>query len=179
VTSPREIEATPDEASALFQDHLLEARRAILRGDLDLGLDRYVTALGLALQLGPAASRSVLLEAMDTARKMAREKDAQALAALGPALVGAVDQVHEADALPKTAVMRAWAEVGSALGVLIGQLGLALTLPAEHRAGMMQNARARAALLDDSTGGLFALTEWIDEVASRIPRDEAGRSSVL
>lgn len=179
MTQPREIHATPAEASALLQAHLLEARRAIQRGELGLGLDRFVTALGLALQLGPAASQSALVEVMDAAREMARDKDAEALSALGPALVGSVDQVHEADALPPTAVMRAWAEVVSALGVLIGQLGLALTLRADHRAGMVKNARTRATLLDDSTSGLFALTEWIDGFAAGMPRDEADRSPGL
>jgi hypothetical protein len=179
VTSPREIEATPAEASALLRDYLLEARRAISRGELDPALGRFVTALGLALQLGPAAIQHVLVEVMGAAREMARDQDAEALSALGPALVGSVVQVHEADALPPTAVMRAWAELASALGVLIGQLGLALTLPAEHRAGMVKNARTRAAVLDDSTDSLFALAEWVEEAATDGPREEDDRGPGL
>jgi hypothetical protein len=165
VTAPREIDATPAEASALIRGQLLEARRAFQHDDLDLALDRFVTALGLAFQLGPAASHTVLVEVMAAAREMACRGDAEALSALGPALVGLVDQVHEADAL-LTAVMEAWAQLALALGALIGQLGLSLTLPADHRAGMMAHTRARAVFLDESTGNLFALTDWIDQVAA-------------
>lgn len=175
MTAPREIDATPAEASVLIKDQLLEARRAFHHCDLAVALDKFVNALGLALQLGSAASQSVLVVVMDVAREMACRGDAEALSALGPALVGLADQVHEADALP-TVVMEAWAQLASALGALIGQLGLSLTLPADHRAGMMAHTRARATLLDDSTGNLFALTDWIDQVAAGIENNEADRS---
>jgi hypothetical protein len=175
VTTPRKIDATPAEALALIKDQVLEARRAFQHCDLALALDRFVNALGLALQLGPAASQSVLVEIMDAAREMARQSDAGALSTLGPALVGLAEQVHEADALP-TVIMEAWAQLASALGALIGQLGLSLTLPAEHRAGMMAQTRARAKLLDDSTGNLFALADWIDQVAAGTENNEADQS---
>lgn len=175
MTTPREIDATPAEASALIEDQLIQAQRAYHHCDLTLALDKFVNALGLALQLGPAASQSVLVEVMDVAREMACRGDAEALSALGPALVGLADQVHEADALP-TVVMEAWAQLASALGALIGQLGLSLTLTADHRAGMLTHTRARATLLDDSTGNLFALADWIHQVAAGIENNEADRS---
>jgi hypothetical protein len=178
VTAPREIDATPAEASALIRDQLLKARHALHHNNLDLALDRFVTALGLAFQLGPAASQSVLSEVMDAAREMACQIDAEALSALGPAIVGLVDQMQKADALP-TAVMEAWAQLAAALGALIGQLGLALTLPADHRTGMMAHTRARAAFLDESTGNLFALTAWIDQITAGIENNAADQSSQL
>jgi hypothetical protein len=61
--------------------------------------------------------------------------------------------------------MEAWAALVSELGILIGQLGLALSLPAQKRAGMVDSARRRAALLDDATAGRFALVAWLDAVS--------------
>ena len=60
--------------------------------------------------------------------------------------------------------MEAWATVAADLGTLIGQVGLALALPAERRTGMLDNARTRASLLDDATQSLFALTAWLDRL---------------
>jgi hypothetical protein len=60
--------------------------------------------------------------------------------------------------------MEAWAMVAADVGALIGQVGLALMIAPDHRAEMMQNARTRAALLDEATGNLFALASWLDQV---------------
>ena len=60
--------------------------------------------------------------------------------------------------------MEAWAQFVEGLGALIGQLGLALAIPGDYRTGMMANAQARAALLDDATAGRFALAAWLDGV---------------
>jgi hypothetical protein len=60
--------------------------------------------------------------------------------------------------------MAAWATVTTELGTLIGQVGLALAIPPEHRKGMMELAQTRAALLDEATGSQFALAAWLDEI---------------
>jgi hypothetical protein len=166
VTSPQTIDLSPTEASALIEHELQESRRALHSNDLESALNRFVRALGLALQLGPAATERVLAAVMVSAREMAGQHDTNALSALGPALVGLTSQVREAAVLPPTAVMEAWAAVASGLGTLIGQLGLALTIASEHRTGMMANARTQASILDDATRNLFALVDWIDQVAA-------------
>jgi len=164
MTSPQSLNLTPADATVLIQNQILEAQSALDRSDLESALDSLIAALGLALQLGPAASERVLSEVVAVAQELARRDDARALAALGPALVGLTQQVREAGALPPTSVMHAWAELASDLGALIGQVGLALTLGSSHRAGMMGKARMRAALLDDVTGDLFALGSWLDRL---------------
>ncbi|MGD8903406.1 MAG: hypothetical protein PVI67_07565 [Anaerolineae bacterium] len=164
MTSPQSLHLTPADAAALIQNQILEAQSALDGSDLESALDSVISALGLALQLGPAASERVLSEVVAVARELARRDDAGALAALGPALVGLTQQVKEAGALPPTSVMHAWAELASDLGALIGQVGLALTLNSSHRAGMMGKARMRAALLDDATSDLFALGSWLDQI---------------
>ena len=127
-------------------------------------MDCLISALGIALQLGPAATEKALAEVVASARELGQRGDAAALCAIGPALVGLIQQMEVADALPPTRAMHAWADVVSDLGALIGQLGLTLTLHREHRAGMMGNAHARAVLLDDATGHIFALTHWIEQL---------------
>ena len=164
MTSPQSLHLTPADATALVQNQILEAHNAVERSDLESALDSLISALGLALQLGPAASERVLSEVVSVAQELARRDDAGALAALGPALVGLTRQVREAGALSPTSVMHAWAELTSDLGALIGQVGLALTLASSHQAGMMAKARMRAALLDDATGDLFALGTWLDRL---------------
>jgi hypothetical protein len=159
---PQSVNLTPADATALVQKQILEAQSALESSDLESALDSLVSALGLALQLGPAASELVLSEVVAIARRLARQGDADALSALGPALVGLIQQVRVAGALPPTSVMHAWAELASDLGALIGQVGLALTVDRSHRATMMSNARMSAALLDDATGDLFALAAWLD-----------------
>jgi hypothetical protein len=62
--------------------------------------------------------------------------------------------------------MEAWAIVASDVGTILGQVGLALSIEAGHRLGMMTNARLRAAALDEATGARFALTDWIDYVST-------------
>lgn len=164
MTSPQSVNLTPADATALIQDQILEAQSALERSDLESALDSLISALGLALQLGPAASELVLSEIVAVAQELGRRDDAGALAALGPAMVSLTQQVREAGALPPTSVMHAWAELASDLGAFIGQVGLALTLGSSHGAGMMGKARMRAALLDDVTGGLFVLTGWLDRL---------------
>ena len=164
MTSPQSVNLTPADATALIQNQILEAQSALERSDLESALDSLISALGLALQLGPAASELVLSEIVAAAQELGRKDDAGALAALGPAMVSLTQQVREAGALPPTSVMHAWAELASDLGALIGQVGLALTLGSSHRAGMMGKARMRAALLDDVTGGLFVLVGWLDRL---------------
>jgi hypothetical protein len=164
MTSPQSLDLTPADAAALIQNQILEAQSALERSDLESVLDSLISALGLALQLGPAASELVLSKIVAVARELARRDDAGALAALGPALVGLLQEVREAGALPPTSVMHAWAELASELGALIGQVGLALTLGSSRQAGMMAKARMRAALLDDATGDLFALGSWLDRL---------------
>jgi hypothetical protein len=145
MSDPQPIDLTPAGAAVRIRAELALAQGALeAPRDLDTALDAYVRALGLALQLGPAPS-----------------EDAAALSALGPAVVDLVGQVRGASALPPTPVMAAWAELAVEVGALIGQLGLALALPADRRAGMMNQARERAALLDDTTGGFFSLGVWL------------------
>ena len=164
MTSPRVIALAPTEASGRIQKELETAQDAIRIGDLDSALDRYIRALGLALQLGPVSTEKVLGAILGTAQKLTDQAHADGLAALGPALVDLVTQVRGAGVLPPTSVMDAWATVTSDLGALVGQVGLALMIAPARRVGMMQNARTRAALLDDATGNLFALALWLDRV---------------
>jgi hypothetical protein len=164
MTPPQSVNLTPAGATALVQKQLLEAQSALGKSDLESALDSLISALGIALQLGPAASELVLSEVVTAARELAGKDDAVALSTLGPALVGLVQQISKAGALPPTAVMHAWAEVASDLGALIGQVGLTLTVGGSHRAGMIGNARTRAALLDDATDDLFALSGWLDQL---------------
>lgn len=164
MTTPQEIDLAPTEAARRIQSELEQASDALHVDDLGTALDGYVRALGLALQLGPALIERVLVAVLDAAQELAGWKHAEGLSALGPALVDLVAQVRRAGALPPTSVMDAWATVASDLGALIGQVGLALAITPDHREEMMENARARAALLDDATGKLFALTRWLDQV---------------
>lgn len=170
MTSPHTIELSPTEASELIQHELLKADHAFNAADLESALDRFVSALGLALQLGPAATERVLVEMIVVAHEMARKQNASALSALGPALVGLTNQVRAAAVLPQTAVMEAWVAVASGLGTLIGQLGLALTISPDHRSGMMTNTHTRAILLDNATGSLFGLADWINQVAADLQK---------
>lgn len=164
MTSPQAIELTPAEAAGRIQQELEQASSALSLDDVGTALDGYVRALGLALQLGPALTERVLASVLDAAQELAVRQDTAGLAALGPALVDLVAQVRRAGALPPTSIMEAWASVASDLGALIGQVGLALAIAPDHREGMIKNARTRAALLDDATGKLFALTPWLDQL---------------
>ncbi len=164
MTTPQTRDLAPADAAELIHRALEQASEVLQSGDLNAALDAYVPALGLALQLGPAPSEKVLLAVMDGARKLAHRQDADGLSALGPTLVDLVTQVREAGALPATRVMEAWATVASEMGALIGQVGLALAVAPDHSADMMGNAHARATLLDDATGGLFALAAWLEQL---------------
>jgi hypothetical protein len=155
------IHLAPAEAAALIQDELERARECLDDNQRGTALDGYVRALGLGLQLGPAPTEMVLTGVLEAARDLARRQD-PALSALGPSLVDLIDRVFEAGVLPDTPVMRAWATFATDLCALIGQLGLALTIPPDHRTAMLENARTRAAALDDSTDSLFEVADWID-----------------
>jgi hypothetical protein len=164
MTEPQFVDLSPAEAAGLISRELARAGDALQIRHLDLALDGYVRALGLALQLGPAPTGQVLFAALDATRQLVHRQDADGLSTLGPALVALVDQVRAAGVLPSTAIMEAWAMVASDLGMLIGQVGLALAISPDHRQGMMDSARSRAVLLDNATGNLFALTDWLDQV---------------
>jgi len=88
VTSPQTIELSPAEASELIQHELQEAHHAFHTADLESALDRFVSALGLALQLGPAVIERVLTEVMAAAREMARQQNANSGYDLWPAWPG-------------------------------------------------------------------------------------------
>lgn len=164
MTAPQVITLGPAETVGRIREELEKARDALHVGDLEAALDGYVHALGLALQLGPVPTEQVLGAILSAAQKLADQYNAHGLAALGPALVELVTRVRRAGALPPTSIMEAWAMVAADVGALIGQVGLALMIAPDHRAEMMQNARTRAALLDEATGNLFALASWLDQV---------------
>ena len=164
MTSPRSVELTAFEATNLLHRTLVEADQALQEGSTVESFDSYVSALGLALQLGPAPTEKAILAVLGAVKRLAQQQDAPGLCTLGPALVDLVDQTRTAGALPPTPIMETWAIVVSDLGSLAGQVGLALAIPPQRRSEMIGNARARAALLDDATGGLFALTEWLDSI---------------
>lgn len=174
MSAPRAIDLSPAEASRLIQKELEQARNGVEAQDLDAVLDGFVHALGLALQLGPALTEQVLVAALETAKEFAEQPHPEGLSALGPALVDLVRQVRGASALPSTPIMDAWATVASDIGSLIGQVGLVVTLAPEHRAGLIENARRHAYLLDEVTGKLFDLTPWIDQL-QQAPEAPRGR----
>ena len=157
---------------------MVQAAQALEATNLDATLEGYIRALGLGLQAGPAAAEQVLATVLQACRQLALQQDAAGCrwcppldaptvySALGPEVVQLVRDVRDAGALPDTPVMAAWATLASEVGTLIGQLGLVLSIPPAQRAGMLDNARTRAALLDDATDSCFALTAWLDEITS-------------
>ena len=159
-------ELTPPEAAALIRREVDVAGQELSDGRLDSGLDGFARALGLALQLGPAPTERVLAAILESARALSMAGDADALSALGPALVDLVETVRATGVLPATGVMDAWAAVATDVGALIGQLGLTLSIPARQRPAMMNLARERARLLDDATDERFSLVCWLDEIPS-------------
>lgn len=159
----RSVDLTAAEAVARLQEELAQAGQAVAGQKMEVALDGYVRGLGLALQLGPAAAEMTLEAILAGAGGLVRQGNADGLCALGPAVAGVVAQVREAGALPGTPAMAAWAAVTDDVGALLGQVGLALALPAERRSGMWRQARERAALLDEATGGLFALVGWLGQ----------------
>lgn len=165
MSEPQELELTPVGAASLLTTELSLAEEALLEGRVDAALDGYVRAMGLALQLGPASTGQAVTFVLQAAHSFASQEDAASLSALGPALVGLISQMREAGAVPATAIMEAWAQFVDSLGALIGQIGLALTLPSDHRSGMMANARSHAALLDEATEDRFSFTAWLDKMA--------------
>ncbi len=165
MNEPQALEMTPAQAVEMLRQEITRADAAIGKPGLEATLDGYTCALGLALQLGPAPTKEVLSAALRTTQTLASRQDTDALSALGPALVNLVDQVGQAGALPPTAVMEAWATVAADLGSLIGQTGLILALEPEHRRGLLENAHTRARLLDEATGHLFHLADWLASLA--------------
>lgn len=165
MSKPQPIELTPVEAARLIEHDLRAAEECLRGSQMDAAQDNLVSALGLALQLGPVPVNRVLLSVMQTIREPALCTDSETLSTLGPALVHVVNQVQDAPALPSTRVMEAWATIASDVATIIGQVGLALSLESESRKGMMANARVRAAALDQATGTRFAMTDWIDQIS--------------
>jgi hypothetical protein len=165
MTLVRIVELDATEASKQIGQTLQQTHHALQSKDTEGALDGLVGALGLALQLGPAATVRVLIEAVTVAREMAQRQDADAISALGPALVALTNQVREAGALPGTPVMEAWAAVAAGLGALLGEVGLLLTMDPSRRSTMMMNASIRAALLDDASHERLGLGAWLDELA--------------
>ena len=163
--APQPIELTAAEAADRVHLELRSATASLAAGNPDPAIDALVRALGLALQLGPAPVEQALRTAIDAGIHLAGVQDTDTLSALGPALVDLVARVRDAGALPATPTMDAWATVASDIGALIGQAGLALSLPPVRRAGMLGQAHTQTQLLDDATGGVFALTPWIDQLA--------------
>ncbi|MEJ2212323.1 MAG: hypothetical protein P8129_25325 [Anaerolineae bacterium] len=152
-TGAESLELTPDQAAARLHGELVDAGQALAAGDLDRALDAYVRGLGLALQLGPEAAEIALGAILAGGAELLRRGDGEGLCALGPAVAGVVDQVQEAGAVAPGPEMQAWTGVAAEVGALLGQVGLALGLPAERREGLWRQAQARAALLDEATGG--------------------------
>jgi hypothetical protein len=159
------LDLTPAEAAGFLVRASAEAGDAWRAGAFDSAVGGYARALGLALQLGPAAAEQVLAAIVHTTRGLESSKEAEALAMLGPALVNLVLQVRQAGALPTTRVMDAWAELTFDVGALIGQVGLAYSLPPERRSEITTNARMRATLLDDASNGVLGLGAWLDAKA--------------
>ncbi|MBN1657756.1 MAG: hypothetical protein JXA93_05110 [Anaerolineae bacterium] len=157
---PESIELTPDGASAFLHDELALAADSYAAGDIDAALDAHVRALGLALQLGPAACEQAIGAVLESARQMTPDT----LAALGPALVQLHNQIYEAAALPGTPVMQSWASVVAYVGMLIGLAGVAGNLSAADRQGLVSNVRAGATRLDAETEHLFNFAGWVDSV---------------
>jgi hypothetical protein len=166
IAASHSVDLTPPEAAAWIDEELAQAHQDLAGGDVDAALDSHVRALGLALQLGPAPTEQVLVAVLETARTLALDGNTRGLSALGPTLVKLVDQVRAAGVLPPTAVMEAWAAVSAEIGALIGQIGLALSLPPDRRSGMLDNARVRAAHLDDATRHLLGLGPWLAGIES-------------
>ena len=160
----QEVSLTATEAAELLSRDLTQAVQSLCASDLPTALDSYARALGLALQLGPAPAEQVLVAICEGARALVLRQDAAGLSALGPAVVGLVAQVRDEEALPRTRIMDAWATIASDMGALIGQLGLVMALPTDHRPGMLANARRRAELLDEATGARFTLVSWLEEI---------------
>jgi hypothetical protein len=159
------LNLAPGQAVARIHREIADATEAIQAGQLDLALDCYVRSLGLALQLGPVPTQQVLIAVLSGVRALTNDGNTATLSIWGPALVELVARVRQAGALPPTAVMEAWATVASDLATILGQIGLASSLPPDRRAGLLDQARARILLLDDATNGFFDLLTWWHELA--------------
>lgn len=174
MSTPRSIDLPLVEAARLLEGELLAASENLRTAQIGAAQDKLVSALGLALQLGPAPVNRVLLYVMQAVPEFALSPGPETLSILGPALVQVVGQVQEAGALPPSRAMEAWATVASDVGTIIGQVGLALTMKADRRQGMMANARLRAFALDEATGSRFAMTDWIDHVSGESKPRQSG-----
>jgi hypothetical protein len=164
MTTPSTVELDASQAATLLHRTLLSATDALQTGDTDASFDGYIRALGLALQLGPAPTEVTLHAVRAAADQLTQEQDSKGLCTLGPALVNLVDEVRATGALPQTPTMDSWATVATALGILVGQVGLALAIPTERRSKMLRDARTRAIHLDDATGCRLSLGDWLDGI---------------
>jgi hypothetical protein len=162
MSEPQTLDLTPAGAARILDTELVTAADAWRVGAYDSAVDGYVRALGLALQLGPAPAEQTLAAVLQATRELESSQEAEALATLGPALVDLVRRVRKAGALPATSVMEAWAELAIDVGALLGQVGLACTLPPERHREMTASAHARATLLDDASSGILGLGVWLD-----------------
>lgn len=165
MSEPPSIELTPVEAARLIEQELSAATESLRASHGDTAQDRFVSALGIALQLGPVPVETVLWRLMRAIRELSPPADSEILSTLGPALIHLVGQVRSSGALPSSRVMEAWATVASDVGTIIGQVGLALSMEPDRRTGMMANARIRAVALDEATGIRFAMADWIDHLS--------------
>jgi hypothetical protein len=162
------LDLTFTAAMERIRSELSLVAQALQAGDPEVVIDGHVRALGLALQLGPVPAQEIITALLYTVSELARHREGDILAMLGPALVGLVDQINEAGALPSMPGMAAWAAVASDLGSLVGQIGLVLALPPSGRAAMLNLARRRALLLDEATNGILELEAWYQEIAASI-----------
>lgn len=160
MTEYQSLDLTPGQAAARVRREITDASQAIQARQPDAALDGYVHSLGLALQLGPGPTEQVLVAVLSGVRSLICNGDAEGLSAWGPALVELVARVRAIGALPPTAIMEAWASVASDLATILGQIGLASSLPPDRRPNLLNQARARLVLLDDATHGHFDLLDW-------------------
>jgi hypothetical protein len=158
------LNLAPEQAAARIHREIAGATGAIQAGQLDVALDCYVRGLGLALQLGPVPTQQVLVALLSGVLALANRGDTATLSALGPALVELVARVRQAGVLPPTAVMEAWATVASDLATILGQIGLASSLPPDRRTVLLDQARVHLVLLDDATDHFFDLLDWWHEL---------------
>lgn len=158
------IDLTPEQASARLREELAEGQAALHAEDYDSLVERFSSALVLALQMGSAAIVQVLRAVLTSTEELARRNDTEVMSTLSPALIGAVSQLGDAGGLPSGGIMAAWAIVVTDVCALLAELGLVFTLHPSHRAARVESAFGRANLLDEATADLFGLTRWLGDL---------------